>query len=84
MNKPFVATRIAAPPTKSGRSRAGWLITEIREEGNAIRHGFVWQSRPGADELFREYHADTINIIGGFEVTVKEYQKVLRSIGFAV
>jgi hypothetical protein len=83
MSKPLIATRIAAPATKSGESRTGWIVQEVREDDTAFR-AFVWQHERGAEELFRVFHRDTIAIVGGFEVTVKEYQKVLRNYGIAV
>ena len=88
MSKPFIAIRISAPATKSGESRTGWIVREILDDSDAIGgtafRAFVWQHERGAEELFRQYHRDTISVVGGFEVTVKEYQKVLRTNGIAV
>jgi len=80
MSKPFVAIRISAPATKSGRSRTGWVVNRVTEDG-ARRVAFIWQSKPGPEELYREYHKDTITVVGGFDVTVKEYGRVLNTLG---
>lgn len=87
MSKPFIATRISAPATKSGESRTGWIVQEVRDTDSlddTVFRAFVWQHERGAEELFRVFHRDTIAVVGGFEVTVKEYQKVLRNYGIAV
>jgi hypothetical protein len=87
MRKPYIAIRINAPATKDGGSRTGWIVREVLDSevfgGDLSPRAFVWQHKPGPDELFREYPRDTINVVAGFDVTVKEYEKVLRSIGIA-
>lgn len=80
MSKPFVAIRISAPATKSGRSRTGWVVNRVTEDGTR-REAFIWQSKRGPEELYREYPAEVVTVVGGFDVTVKEYGRVLNTLG---
>ena len=72
---PYSAIRIAAPNTKEGRMRAGWIVVDNRTNR---RIHFVWQYERGAAELHRVFRADLIRVVAGFSVTVKEYERVLR------
>lgn len=80
MSKPFIAIRISARPTKAGKSRTGWVVNRVTDEG-ARREGFVWQHKPGPEELYRHYPKDSITVVGGFDVTVSEYDKVVTEQG---
>ena len=81
MSKPYIAIRISAPNDKNGSLRSGWIVRELLDDpypGDTAFRAFVWQHKCGPEELFREFPDDTISILGGFEVTVKEYRKQLR------
>jgi hypothetical protein len=75
---PYSAIRIAAPDTKGGKMRAGWIVVD---NSTGRRVHFVWQYQRGADELHRFYAPALIRVIAGLSVTVREYERVLREFG---
>ena len=87
MSKPYIAIRISAPNTKNGSLRSGWIVRELLDDsvtGDTAFRAFVWQHERGPEELFREFPRDTISILGGFRVTMKEYREQTVLLGVDV
>ena len=80
MSKPYIAIRISAPNDKNGNLRSGWIVREA--EGSVA--AFVFQFDRGPDDLYRQFRQESVAIVGGFAVTVREYREQLRYLGMKV